>query len=91
MSNNKKKFNDNFKNLLKVYSHDDEYINKIGQILTSKKSREIFKILSKVELNTKELAKLVCDEEETPRLSNLICPGIGIGEKRSPRLPSCGV
>lgn len=57
--------------LVKIYSYDDKYINKVGQIFTSKKSREIYKILTKKELNAKEIARLVC-KGDTSKLSNLL-------------------
>jgi len=57
--------------LLKVYSNESEHISRIGQILASPLSREIYTVLIEKELNAKELAKIVCDED-TIRLPNVI-------------------
>lgn len=58
-------------NCLKIFSNDDEKMQKVGQILTSPKSRKIYGILIDCELNAKEVGKLV-DNDENPRLPNLI-------------------
>jgi len=63
--------NNNLEKILKIYSNEDERINKIGQILTSQKSREIYKILINSELNAKEIAKRIY-QNDTSKLSNLI-------------------
>jgi len=63
--------NNTDKKLLRVYSNDGEHINKLGQILTSQLSREVYTLLIDNELNAKEVAKIVCHDGE-PRLPNVI-------------------
>ena len=58
-------------NCLKIFSNDDEKMQKVGQILSSPKSRKIYGLLIDTELNAKEVGKLV-DNNENPRLPNLI-------------------
>lgn len=60
--------NDNF---IKIYSNDDEKMQKIGQILSAPKSRKIYGILIDNCLNAKEVAKII-DNTENPRLPNVI-------------------
>lgn len=57
--------------VVKIYSNDDMILKKIGQILSSEKSRKIYGVLIDTELNAKEVAKLI-DNEENPRLPNII-------------------
>lgn len=57
--------------LVKIYSNDDMLLKKIGQILSSEKSRKIYGLLIDCELNAKEVAKMI-DNEENPRLPNII-------------------
>jgi len=57
--------------VVKIYSNNDEILKKIGQILSSEKSRKIYGMLIETELNAKEVAKLI-DNEENPRLPNII-------------------
>jgi hypothetical protein len=57
--------------VVKIYSNNDEILKKIGQILSSEKSRKIYGLLIEYELNAKEVAKLI-DNEENPRLPNII-------------------
>ena len=58
-------------NCLKIFSNDDEKMQKVGQILSSPKSRKIYGFLIDRELNAKEVGKLV-DNDDNPRLPNLI-------------------
>lgn len=58
-------------NSVKIYSNDDLILKKIGQILSSEKSRRIYGLLIDCELNAKEVAKQI-DNEENPRLPNII-------------------
>ena len=53
--------------ILKIYTNNDERMQKIGQVLTVPKSRKIYSILIEQQLNAKEIAKLV-ENEENPRL-----------------------
>lgn len=53
--------------LLKIYTNNDKKIQKIGQVLTVPKSRKIYRILIEQQLNAKEIAKLV-DNNDNPRL-----------------------
>lgn len=57
--------------VVKIYSNDDMILKQIGQILSSEKSRRIYGVLIDCELNAKEVAKLI-DNEENPRLPNII-------------------
>jgi len=61
----------NIENVLKIYSNDDEKMQKIGQILSTPKSRKIYGILIDKSLNAKEVAKII-DNNENPRLPNVI-------------------
>ena len=61
----------NIENFIKIYSNDDEKMQKIGQILTAPKSRKIYRILINQSLNAKEIGKLI-DNTENPRLPNVI-------------------
>ncbi len=54
-------------NLLKIYRNNDERMQKIGQVLTVPKSRKIYSILIEQQLNAKEIAKIV-DNNQNPRL-----------------------
>jgi len=58
-------------NCLKIFSNDDEKMQKVGQILSSPKSRKIYGVLIDNELNAKEVGKII-DNDENPRLPNLI-------------------
>ena len=57
--------NDNFI----VFSLDDEEIDNLGKIIGTKYSREFLKITQKKELNLKEIAKIV-ENNDNPRLPN---------------------
>jgi len=57
--------------IVKIYSNDDEKMQKLGHILGTPKSRKIYGILIDKELNAKEIGKLI-DNEDNPRLPNLI-------------------
>jgi vacuolar-type H+-ATPase subunit F/Vma7 len=61
----------NIENFIKIYSNDDEKMQKIGQILSTPKSRKIYGILIDKSLNAKEVAKII-DNTENPRLPNVI-------------------
>ena len=61
----------NIENFIKIYSNDDEKMQKIGQILSAPKSRKIYGILIDKSLNAKEVAKII-DNTENPRLPNVI-------------------
>ena len=56
---------------LKIFSNDDEKLQKVGQILSAPKSRKIYGLLINQQLNAKEIGKII-DKEENPRLPNLI-------------------
>ena len=62
---------DNSDNIIRIYSNDDEKMQKLGHVLGSSKSRRIYEILIDKQLNAKEVGKLV-DNEDNPRLPNLI-------------------
>lgn len=61
----------NIENFIKIYSNDDEKMQKIGQILSAPKSRKIYGLLIDKSLNAKEVAKII-DNTENPRLPNVI-------------------
>jgi len=63
--------NEKIKKLLKIYSNDSQHIHKIGQILTSQLSRDIYIILIEKELAAKAIAQLVCDDGNI-RLPNIV-------------------
>jgi hypothetical protein len=52
-----------------VFSLDDEEINNLGKVIGTKYSREFLKITQKKELNLKEIAKII-ENNENPRLPN---------------------
>ena len=58
---------DNFEEYVRVFSNTDERMHEIGQILSTPKSRKIYTILIEQQLNAKEIAKLV-DNNNNPRL-----------------------
>ena len=57
--------------VVKIYSNNDAMLQKIGQILSSEKSRKIYALLIDNQLNAKEVAKLI-DNDENPRLPNIL-------------------
>jgi hypothetical protein len=52
-----------------IFSLDDEEIDNLGKVIGTKYSREFLKITQKEELNLKEIAKRV-ENNENPRLPN---------------------
>lgn len=52
-----------------VFSLDDEEINNLGKVIGTKYSREFLKITQNDELNLKEIAKRI-ENNENPRLPN---------------------
>lgn len=66
-----KEDDNNFKENIKIYANSDERMRDLGNILSTPKSRTIYQILTKCELNAKEIGKLL-DHDENPRLPNLI-------------------
>ena len=52
-----------------VFSLDDEDIDNLGKVIGTKYSREFLKITQKEELNLKEIAKIV-ENNDNPRLPN---------------------
>ena len=52
---------------LKIYTNNDDRMQKLGQVLTVPKSRKIYSILIEHQLNAKEIAKLV-ENIDNPRL-----------------------
>lgn len=71
MTNTKSLTNNKLEKLLRVYASDEKQVKKIGQILASDKSREIYVILIEKELNAKEIGKLIYNVDSPP-LSNLV-------------------
>ncbi len=71
MSDNFSEDNKKIKKLLKIYSNDNQHIHKIGQILASPLSREIYIILIEKELAAKAIAQIVCDDDNL-RLPNIV-------------------
>jgi hypothetical protein len=57
--------------ILKIYSNDDERLHKIGQILSTPKSRKIYGLLVTHELNATEIGRII-NNEKIPKLPNLI-------------------
>ena len=63
--------NDDVDKILRIFSNDDERLQKVGQILSTPKSRKIYGLLIDNELNAKEIGKII-DNDDNPRLPNLI-------------------
>jgi len=64
-ANSKSGDNDNFI----VFSLDDEEIENLGKVIGTKYSREFLKITQKKDLNLKEIAKII-ENNNNPRLPN---------------------
>ncbi len=56
---------------IKIFAISDEKMRDLGNILSTPKSRKIYQILMKNELNAKEIGRML-SQEENPRLPNLI-------------------
>ncbi len=52
-----------------IFSLDDENIDNLGKVIGTKYSRELLKITQNKELNLKEIAKII-ENNENPRLPN---------------------